>query len=256
MGVQKGLGWVVAPMALIMVGAGVVGFLDLPMWPVFAVGLPLSFVGALLFLRSQRADRERRGNAAAALVATGRWRSFGASREEPEPPHGLGRLPNHKPFGAGIEQTAGAWLGTTIDGIDVWSFEHGEVRRTYNADTRESGTTADLHHVVVVRLDKQWPFVEVSTAGAVDRLRHDVEVGVPEFDAAHRVEAESDDTARRWLGSQLGKELAGSLGDAMHGGRLRLHGRVLYWYRPGSAEPGVLDDVAPLVVRAAGYLPR
>jgi hypothetical protein len=70
------------------------------------------------------------------------------------------------------------------------------------------------------------------------------------------VRAESERTAREWLGGECGADLARQGADGLRGGRLRLDGRTLIWWRKGHQDLDMIDDVARLVVRAASFVPR
>ena len=171
-------------------------------------------------------------------------------------------FPRRKPFASDVGHTVGEVLRTRVDGRDVWSFELGVQYRSGGtlSDTgaRESGpaTLSDPFHVVLTRLDRGHGQVEVAAAGVADVQRGDVEVGVPGFDRAFRVSTESERSARAWLGDGCGADLARQGADALHGGRLRLDGDTLLWWRQGHPDLDVADDVARVVARAAAFVPR
>ena len=257
---RPGLAILVVPMAVVVAAAVLAGLGVIDAWVAYVLVPVAAVVGGLGYLRAQRRWVAGRGEDVDRLVATGRWTAFGGAR--PEPPREALSFPKRAPLASDVGHTYGAVLRTRVDGRDVWTLELGVQRRTGGTVTetgaRESGPAilSDPYHLVLTRLDRAHGSVEVAAAGVADALRHDVEVGVPDFDRAFRVTTESVRTARAWLGDGGGADLARQGAEALHGGRLRLDGDTLLWWRRGHQDLDVVDDVARLVARAAAYVPR
>ncbi|MCZ2264488.1 hypothetical protein [Isoptericola sp. QY 916] len=258
---RPSLAVLVLPMAVVVAAAALAGFGVIDLW-VASVLVPVAAVVAGLgYVRTQRRFVMRRGADVDRLVAGGRWAAHGGTGQ-PEVPRGVQSFPKREPLDSDVGHTVGEALRTRIDGRDVWTLELGVQRRSGGTFTetgaRESGPVilADPYHLVLTRLDRAHGLVEVSAAGIADALRAGVEVGVPDFDRAFRVTTESERTARAWLADGCGADLARQGTEALHGGRLRLDGDALLWWRRGHQELGVVDGVARLVARAAAYAPR
>lgn len=259
---RPGLAVLIVPMAVVLAAALLAGLGAVDPWVVYALVPVAAVVGGLGYVRGMRRFHRRHGEDVEQLVASGRWTSFGG-QGEPEVPDGVLSFPKREPLASTVGHTfGGPVLSTRVDGREVWTLELGTQYRsggTYSdTGAQESGpaTLAEPYHLVLTHLDRGFGLVDVGAAGIVDALRSDVEVGVPEFDRAFSVRTESERTAKEWLGSGCGADLARQGADALHGGRLRLDGTTLMWWRKGHQDLGVLDDVARLVARAGAYLPR
>ncbi|MFC7878406.1 hypothetical protein [Isoptericola sp. NPDC057391] len=257
---RPSLAILVVPGAVIALCAVLAGLGTIETWVVYVLVPVAAVVAGLGYLRAQRRFVQRRGEDVGRLVAAGRWTAYGG--EHPEAPRDALSFPRREPLASDVGHTFGEVLRARVDGRDVWSLELGVQYRSGGTVTetgaRESGpaTLSDPFHVVLTHLDRGHGLVEVSAARATNALRADVEVGVPDFDRAFRVTTESERTARAWLGDGCGADLARQGADALHGGRLRLDGRTLVWWRKGPQDLDALDDVARLVTRAAAFLPR
>ncbi|SKC76059.1 hypothetical protein [Krasilnikoviella flava] len=249
------------PMAFVVAAALLAGFGVIDLWVVYVLVPVAAVVGGLGFVRAQRRFVVQRGEDVDRLVAAGQWTAYGGAGN-PEAPRDARSFPKRKPFESAVGHTFGEVLRTRVDGRDVWSLELGVQYRSAGTVTetgaRESGpaTLSDPFHVVLTRLDHRHGQVEVAVAGVADALRGDVEVGVADFDRAFRVTTESERTARAWLGDGCGADLARQGTEALRGGRLRLDGDTLLWWRKGHQDLDVADDVARLVARAAAFAPR
>lgn len=249
------------PLAIVVVVAVLAGLGVVGTWVAYVLVPVAAVVGGLGYVRAQRRSVERRAEDLGRLVGTGRWTASGGAGQ-PEVPGDVRSFPKREPLASDVGHTVGEVLRTRVDGRDVWSFELGVQYRSGGtfSDTgaRESGpaTLSDPFHVVLTRLDRAHGLVEVSAAGVADALRGDVDVGVPDFDRAFRVSTESERTARAWLGDGCGADLARQGPAALRGGRLRLDGGTLLWWRQGHPDLDVADDVARVVARAATYAPR
>lgn len=260
---RPGLAVFALPSAIIAAGlvlqvAGVIS----SVWVVFPVALVLGACAAWWYVRGLQRFHRQHADDVARLAGTGRWTQYGG-QDQPDLPEGALSFPKRAPFESAVGHTfGGPVLRTRVDGRDVWTLELGVQYRTGGTVTdtgaRESGpaTLADPYHLVLTHLDRGFGQVEVGARGLGDAFRSDVEVGVPELDRAFTVRTESERTAREWLGDGCGADLARQGADALHGGRLRLDGRTLIWWRKGHQDLDVVDDAARLVARAAAYLPR
>jgi hypothetical protein len=253
---------VLAVPAAVVVGVALLAGLGvIDTWVAYVLVPVAAVVGGLGYVRAQRRFVVRRAEDVDRLVAAGRWTAYGGVGN-PEAPRGALSFPKRKPFASDVGHTFGEVLRTRVDGRDVWTLELGVQYRSggtvTEAGARESGpaTLSEPYHLVLTHLDRAHGQVEVEAAGVADALRPDVEVGVPEFDRAFRVRAESERTAREWLDGGCGADLARQGPDALHGGRLRLDGDTLIWWRQGHQDLDVVDGVARLVARAAAHLPR
>jgi len=249
------------PLAVVVGAALLAGLGVIDTWVAYVLVPVAAVVGGLGYVRAQRRFVERRGDDIGRLVAAGRWTAYGGTGH-PEVPTGVRSFPKRKPFASDVGHTFGEVLRTRVDGRDVWSLELGVQYRSGGTVTdtgaRESGpaTLSRPYHLLLTRLDRGHGLVEVSSAGAADAMRTDVEVGAPDFDRAFRVTTESERTARAWLAAGCGADLARQGADALHGGRLRLDGDTLLWWRKGHQDLDVVDDVARVVTRAAASVPR
>ncbi|MFB7800810.1 hypothetical protein [Isoptericola sp. NPDC056134] len=251
----------VLPMAVVVAAAALAGFGVIDLWVAYVLVPVAAVVAGLGYVRAQRRFVMRRGADVDRLVAGGRWAAYGGTGQ-PEVPRGVQSFPKREPLDSDVGHTVGEVLRSRIDGRDVWTLELGVQRRSGGTFTetgaRESGPVilADPYHLVLTRLDRAHGTVEVGAAGVADALRAGVEVGVPDFDRAFRVTTESERTARAWLGDGGGAALARQGKDALRGGRLRLDGDTLLWWRQGHQDLDALDDVSRLVARAAAFVPR
>ncbi|MFF2453261.1 hypothetical protein [Isoptericola sp. NPDC058082] len=258
---RPSLALLVAPMVVVVAAVVLAALGVVDLWVAYIVVPVAAVVGGLGYLRAQRRVVVRRGEGVDRLVAAGRWTAYGGA-EQPDVPRDVRSFPKREPLASDVGHTIGEVLRTRVDGRDVWTLELGVQRRSAGTITdtgaRESGpaTLTDPYHLVVTRLDRAHGTVEVSAAGVAAALRADVEVGVPDFDRAFRVATESERTAHAWLGDGGGADLARQGVGALHGGRLRLDGDTLLWWRKGHQDLDVVDDVARLVARAAAYAPR
>lgn len=258
---RPSLAILLVPTAVLAVGALLAGLGVIDVWIAYVLVPVAAVVAGLGYVRAQRRFVVRRGEDVDRLVSAGRWTVFGGA-EHPEVPRDVRSFPKRPPFASDVGHTIGEVLRSRVDGRDVWSLELSVQRRSGGTFTatgaRESGpaTLSDPFHVVLTRLDRGHGLVEVAAAGVADALRGDVEVGMPDFDRAFRVTTESERTARAWLADGCGADLARQGAEALRGGRLRLDGDTLLWWRQGHQDLGVVDDVARLLARAAAFVPR
>ncbi|WP_407319372.1 hypothetical protein UQW22_03055 [Isoptericola halotolerans] len=245
---------------LVSVAGGVLVVLGLvETWVVVAAGMLVAVAVGWWYQRALRRWHVRSAEELAALEATGRWTAYSLP-DRPDAPDEARSFPKRAPLDTTVGHTYGQLLAARADRRQVWSLELGVQRRSvgtsHDGRPAEPMTSSDPFHVVLTHLDRGFGQVDVRAPGPADRWRPDVEVGVPGFDEKFVVRSESERTARQWLASGTGAELAREGAGVLHGGTLRLDGRTLLWWRAGHADLDVLDDVAQVVGRAASYLPR
>lgn len=259
---RPGLGILAVPTAVVVVVALLAGLGVVDVWVALALVPVAAVVAGLGYVRGLRRFHQQRAEDVERLVATGRWTSFGG-QGEPDVPGGVLSFPKGEPLASTVGHTfGGPVLRTRVDGREVWTLELGVQYRsggTYSetgAQVSGPTTPAEPYHLVLTHLDGDLGRVEVKASGVGDAVRSDVEVGVPEFDRAFTVRTQSERTAKEWLAGGGGADLARQGADALHGGRLRLDGSTLIWWRKGHQDLDLLDDVARLVARAGAFLPR